>query len=147
VAYSRNSRFPSAPRIGLSMICALKSQRLHTITDAVARGAMQLRLAHDASPAHLAALDFELRLHQDDHGAVPRKQRLNRGNQQRRGDEARIAHREIEAFPEVFGRKIARVHAFANHDARIVAKLPVELAVPHVDGPNASRRRAAKDNP
>ena len=39
------------------------------------------------------------------------------------------------------GLKIARVHAFPHHHARIVAQFPIELAVADVDGPDA--RRAA----
>ena len=94
---------------------------------------MQLGIAHDAAFADFAAADFELRFDQDDHAALGREQVYDSRNDQRDGDEADVAHGEIESGFEIGGREIAGVDAFADLDARIVAQPPVELAASDID--------------
>ena len=103
---------------------------------------MQRGIAHDAAFADLAAPDFELRLHQDDH---LRHVRLSSGTIAGISSVAEMKLASQTARSNVSGKssgcEIARVNAFAHHHARIVPQFPIELAVADVDGPHA--RRAA----
>src|SRR5579863_8219029 len=103
----------------------------------IAGGQMQLRIAHDAALADLAAPDFELGLHQDHQFSARGEQRHDGRDQQRGGNEAGVAHGQVEPHWKILGSKISRVHAFADHHAWVVAQLPIELAVANVDRPHA----------
>ena len=46
-------------------------------------------------------------------------------------DERDVRHDEVDRLRKI--DTLARVHPFHHHDARILAQLPVELALPDVD--------------
>src|SRR4051812_49370903 len=69
---------------------------LHEAPDLIACHLVQMRLAHDSSPAHLIAANFELRLYQNrKRGAAGPKHADHGGEDHRGGDEAHVANAEI----------------------------------------------------
>ena len=101
------------------------------------------RIGHEAVLADLVASGFELRLHQrDDVGARGQERRQRRQDVAER-DERDVDDDESTGCGTSCGGQRARVDAFEHDDARIVAQLPVELAVADVERDDAAPRRAA----
>jgi hypothetical protein len=106
-------------------------------------GLASVGVAHDAAFADVGAASFELRLDENDGGALPASTGSaesceDRGKHERRGDE-RDVHCDEDwggvAGREEFGRcKEAGVGALAEGDARVVAEFAGDLSVAGVDG-------------
>ena len=119
-----------------------------TLADTLDGEAAGLGIADDAAFADAETAGFELRLDEDDGGALPATVRRaegaeDRGENQRGGDEGDVHGEEDRnrgvGREEFAGGEEAGVGAFVEGDAGIVAELLGDLAVAGVDGDDAGR--------
>ena len=101
------------------------------------RGRARLRVAHDAALPDRVTASLELRLHQRDHVSGVAKLRQRRRQRKAQRDKRDVGNDDIDRLLD--GNAFARVHAFMDHDARILAQTPIELALAHVDGMHPGR--------
>ena len=66
---------------------------------------MQCGVANDSAFADLSPADFELRLHQNDHAALRGQQLGDSRDDQRRRNEADVAHGQVEFAVEIRRRE------------------------------------------
>src|SRR5207244_13261675 len=94
-------------------------------------------VAHHPAFADTLATGLELRLDErDEFGALSSE--CERRRQHRcEADEARIASDDIDVLGNVLAGQVARLQPFVDNDARVLAELPRELAVPDIDGVDA----------
>ena len=139
-------RFPSAPKIGLSMMSVSKPERLARSSGCDHTRPMQRRIAHDAALADLPLPDLELRFHQDHHFAIFASRRDDAGND----SVTEIKLTSQTARSKRSGKSAGlRWRAFTPSrtiHARIVAQLPVQLAVSRRRWRRRAPRRAAAGN-
>ena len=103
---------------------------------------MHGRVAHDAFFPHALAARFKLRLYQRDNPPRRAQNSAQGGKDEPNGNEGYVHHAQGRRFGEVRRRQVARVGALHDGDARVVAQLPVQLAVAYVDGVHPPRARA-----
>ncbi len=100
---------------------------------------MDSGVAHNAFFAHLFPASFKLRLDKAD-GLSPLSQQGGkyRENESQR-NKREIRNRNIQRTGEMFGPQMTRVCALHDRNAFVLSQTPVELTVPHVDGPDVTR--------
>jgi len=113
-----------------------------TFAYALNGGLASVRIAHDASLADVGAASFELRLDENDGGALPRaigraESGEDCGEYERRGDERDVhgneGRRGLAGSEEFACGEEAGVGALAEGDAWVVAEFVSDLAVSGVD--------------
>src|SRR5581483_10917660 len=100
---------------------------------------MLLRIGDDAAAPDFAAPDFKLRLDERNDRRAIDKARGERRKYLCQRDEGYIYGCQIEEGRELKGVKVAGVLAFDDDDARILAQLPRQLIVTHINGPHTRR--------
>src|SRR2546421_6072576 len=86
----------------------------------------------DDSLANLAPAGFELRLHERDDVGVGAQQRRDDGEDLPQRDERHVDGHDVDGTGQIRRLEVPRVEVFDDHDARIVAMRPVDLAVTDV---------------
>ena len=92
---------------------------------------MELAVADDATPPHLAAAGLELRLDEDERVPPVLEQSQRRGQDEANADERHVAHEQVGQKRQL--SEVPRVRALEHGHPRIVPHLRVQLAVPDVD--------------
>ena len=135
--------FPSAPRMGLSMMPVSNPNSSHGRAHPLASGLVQLGIAHDAALADLALAHFKLRFDQYNHlRRRGRSRGTMRGQDQRHRNEAHVAdERGPPARRSLRSVRSRALMPSCSDHARIGAQLPIELARADIHGVHA--RRAA----
>ena len=95
------------------------------------------RIGDEPMPAHFLAASLELRLDEGHDVGAGRDEYRNRGEDMPQRDEGHIDRDKIDRLRHHVPRERARVDAFANHDTRVVAQAPIELAVADVERDHA----------
>ena len=107
---------------------------------------MLFRRAHHPAFADFALADFELRFDQRDHRTICGNERTHFGQNQFERYERCIDGREFRNERQTRRLEIADVGLLENHDARIVAQFPIELAVANIDGEHFAPRHGRADS-
>jgi len=115
------------------------------LVDAVADLLMGGGVAHHTATAHRRGSDLELGLDERHKMSGCRRQRQRRRQHRAKADEASVADDEVGPIGHLIAADVASVGSFPHHDARIVAKLPGELAVANIDGVDATRPPREQD--
>jgi 4-hydroxybenzoate polyprenyltransferase len=93
---------------------------------------MNPSVAYDAPFAYLFTPSLELGFHQGDHLATRGQPESCLGQQQAQRDKRCIHGHEVQRLRQTL--QVASVGSLHDHDARILAQPPVELAVPNING-------------
>ena len=117
-----------------------EAQLLRQGNDVVQNLLMDGTVPDDAVLAHILPPGLELGLDEAEHlTPILLQQVLDGGQDNTKGDEADVDDTQIQGLTDVLGGHIADVGALHDHDPGIVADLPVQLAVAHIDGKDLCR--------
>ena len=138
-AWTKNSRLPSAPRIGevdpaADVAAELAEARLDLVPDAL----VDRRVADHAAPtAHLAPSGLELRL-DEQHHRTPRLTQLDElGGDHGERDERQICHHPVDRPTDLFDARLAEVLPLDHGHSLVGTQAFVELAVADIEGDDA----------
>lgn len=108
----------------------------------------------DCALAHLIAfnkacirfvmLAFELRFYEADENAAGIDKRGEGGRERRESDEAEVGDKQVEGSAKRRRRGGADIRSLSHINARVLAKTPIELAIPHVNRAYPRRPRLEK---
>ncbi len=128
---------------GQDPITAVDRRSRYFIDDPV----MLFRRAHHAAFADFAFADFELRLDQRNDSPFWGNKRMSYSGKINLSE---INEASMVAIAGMNGRRarleITNIGFFENHDARVVAQFPIELAITDIHRDDLARRRERANN-